>query len=135
MALLADEWTAVATQLQGAAGDSSWCGVLRGVCRAARDGASGEALEAGRRRMDPRVFTSRVELMEWAAEQGCQLLDRQEVVKAAVEGGSLAVLKWGVDSRGWVLPANKACEWAAESGHLEVLRWAREQGCPWDEAT
>ena len=22
---------------------------------------------------------------------------------------------------------------AAEGGHLELLRWARENGCPWDE--
>eukprot|EP00873_Tetraselmis_striata_P009726 jgi/Tetstr1/429990/TSEL_019851.t1 len=84
--------------------------------------------------MDPRVFTSRVDLLEWAVEQGCALVDDQRVVRAAMVDGRVRVLQWGVQSRGWDMPKqhHKTTCWAAEAGKLE---WARGHGCPWDEGT
>mmetsp|Transcript_10942 Transcript_10942/g.27521 ORF Transcript_10942/g.27521 Transcript_10942/m.27521 type:complete len:195 (-) Transcript_10942:501-1085(-) len=141
MALSPDEWKVVAEHLCVADG-GSWHGVLRGVCRASCVGVQrarevDAAKGSGRRRMDPRVFTSRVELLRWAVEQGCALMDDERVVRAAVVDGGLGVLQWGVQSRGWDLPKqhHKTTCWAAEAGQLEVLQWAREQGCPWDDAT
>ena len=52
---------------------------------------------------------------------------------AAAEGGHLELLRWAREN---------GCPWdeatpafAAEGGHLELLRWARENGCPWDAET
>jgi hypothetical protein len=43
------------------------------------------------------------------------------------------VLKWAREND---CPWNEAtCMKAAEAGHLEVLKWARENGCPWDAET
>eukprot|EP00873_Tetraselmis_striata_P008604 jgi/Tetstr1/428868/TSEL_001862.t1 len=132
--------------MEGAEG-GSWRGVLRGVCRAARDGVAAtmevgqdngwrgrEGSETGRGRMDPRVFVSSVELLRWAAGQGCTLLDDARVVSAAVAGGQLDVMRWALQSCGWALP-RETSEWAASRGHLGILRWAREQGCRWDDLT
>eukprot|EP00873_Tetraselmis_striata_P022947 jgi/Tetstr1/443211/TSEL_031251.t1 len=131
--LSADEWEAVARQLSGS-NDGSWRGVLRSVCTSARDGVDfAPTTMKGGRRMDPRVLAVSVELLRWAADQGCGLLDDGRVPLAAVEGGRLGVLQWGVERRCWELPS-QICERAAKAGKLEVLQWAREQGCPWVHA-
>eukprot|EP00873_Tetraselmis_striata_P005843 jgi/Tetstr1/426107/TSEL_016436.t1 len=150
-----DGWQAVAEQLTGLdpADGATWRGVLRGVCRAARDGVDATTLG---RCMDPCAFTSRLELLAWAAEQSCpwpwaedcqvfQAAKRMatpirvathirlaEICEWAAEAGRLAVLKWAVDSMGcdaWQL-CSTACDRAAkaERGDLEMLRWARAQG-------
>eukprot|EP00873_Tetraselmis_striata_P041367 jgi/Tetstr1/461631/TSEL_006731.t1 len=125
-------WELVAEQLSGA-GAGSWRGVLRSVCRPAREGVNvAPAAPGDNQRMDPRVFTSRVELLKWASAQGCPLIDAEEVQRAAVGGGGLDVLLWGVRHRNWPLDQEK-CEWAAERGQLAVLQWLRQKGCPWDE--
>eukprot|EP00873_Tetraselmis_striata_P014015 jgi/Tetstr1/434279/TSEL_023386.t1 len=141
--LSADEWELVAEQLRGADG-GSWRGVLRGVCRAARNGLKRAAAAAeggttgGRRqsieaggfrsgRILLRDLTSRVELLQWAVEQGCALVDDGYVVNEALAGGRLEVLQWGVQSRGWALPRENTAVYtsclAAKNGHLEVLKW------------
>lgn len=50
----------------------------------------------------------------------------------SAEFGNLHVLKWAREN---------GCPWdeattafASRKGHLEVLKWARENGCPWDES-
>jgi hypothetical protein len=40
---------------------------------------------------------------------------------------SIDVLKWAARENG--------CPWDEATCHLEVLKWARENGCPWDEWT
>jgi len=155
-----DGWQAVAEQLTGLdpADGATWRGVLRGVCRAARDGVDATTLG---RCMDPCAFTSRLELLAWAAEQSCpwpwaedcqvfQAAKRMatpirvathirlaEICEWAAEAGRLAVLKWAVDSMGcdaWQL-CSTACDRAAKGGHPALLQWAREQGCPWSSRT
>eukprot|EP00873_Tetraselmis_striata_P002281 jgi/Tetstr1/422545/TSEL_013353.t1 len=119
-ALSPDEWEVVAEHLDGADGDT-WRGILRGVCRAARDGVerAAAATEAGRgARINLRALASRVELLQWVEEQRCaQLVHNDRLVTVAVESGSLSVLKWE----------------AARGGHVGVLEWLMEQGCRFDE--
>ena len=43
------------------------------------------------------------------------------------------MLKWAREND---CPWHEAtCAFAARGGNLEVLKWARENDCPWDEAT
>ena len=57
-------------------------------------------------------------------------VDERTCTSAALEG-NLEVLKWARE---------QGCPWdeatcAAKGGHFAVLKWAREQGCPWDDKT
>eukprot|EP00873_Tetraselmis_striata_P022946 jgi/Tetstr1/443210/TSEL_031250.t1 len=92
--LSADEWEAVAGQLCGA-NDGSWRDVLRGVCRSARGGMDvAPTTTKGGRWMDPGALATRVELLCWAAEQGCELLDDGRVPLAAMEGWACCSGAW-----------------------------------------
>eukprot|EP00873_Tetraselmis_striata_P002278 jgi/Tetstr1/422542/TSEL_013350.t1 len=131
--LLPDEWEVVAEHLDGADGDT-WRGILRGVCRAARDGEG---------RINLCVLASRVELLQWVEEQPfADLEDCDRLVTVAMESGSLSVLKWGVQSRDWqldlwdicperngpaVLPAEEGSANLVDDEEVEdVLRSAKE---------
>jgi len=129
-AMSPDEWEVVAEHLDGADGDT-WRGILRGVCRAARDGVerAAAATEAARgARINLRALASRVELLQWVEEQRCaELVHYDRLVTVAVESGSLSVLKWGVQSRGWQLDLWDICESATRAGQLALLLWAKEE--------
>ena len=60
-------------------------------------------------------------------------------VRAAAEGGHLAVFRWArVHGCPWAedgLTQWECCANAAAGGHLEVLKWARAHYCPWDAET
>eukprot|EP00873_Tetraselmis_striata_P018328 jgi/Tetstr1/438592/TSEL_027143.t1 len=138
--LPSDMWGLVVKKLEGS-DESTWRGVLRSVCRGARNGVDSASTPArgGRRidprgRIDPRVLTARVDLLRWAEEEGCGLVDDERVVRAAVEGGRLGVLQWGVQSRGWTLH-RRLCTLAAGAGRVEILKWLDAQGFSWGEDT
>eukprot|EP00873_Tetraselmis_striata_P043274 jgi/Tetstr1/463538/TSEL_008417.t1 len=122
--LSADEWVVVAAQLAPVE-KQTWRGVLRGVCRAARDGVDGTAASGA----TPFACAGRRELLAWAEEQGGLLLDGVRVQVAMLVGGDLEALRYGVDSRHWE-PTSANCRHAALGGRLEVLQLARTQGCP-----
>eukprot|EP00873_Tetraselmis_striata_P038595 jgi/Tetstr1/458859/TSEL_004368.t1 len=126
--LSSDGWQVVAECLHGGEGDT-WRGMLRCVCRAARDGvdlavAAPTANHA--RVLDPRVLTSRVQLLQWAVDQGCRWVDDLWVRLAAEEHTSVRVLQWGAQSRGWALRLLDVCEMATLAGDVAVLQWARD---------
>eukprot|EP00873_Tetraselmis_striata_P017133 jgi/Tetstr1/437397/TSEL_026080.t1 len=128
--LSADKWEAVAEQVGGADG-GTWRGLLRGVCRAARDGVEGATTTAeGGRRVDLRVMAARLELLHWAEGQGCGMVNDERVLRAVVEGGRLDVLQWGARCGRWALTNRSICAWAAGAGQLEVLQWQGNRDVP-----
>eukprot|EP00873_Tetraselmis_striata_P038790 jgi/Tetstr1/459054/TSEL_004519.t1 len=154
--LSADKWEAVVEQVGGADG-GTWRGLLRGVCRAARDGVQGATTTAeDGRKVDLRVLAARLELLHWAEGQGCGMVNDERVPRAVVEGGRLDVLQWGarpgraprdpavgegprlplerVDvhwgSQGWASAGAAVGQATWVSMELVNLRWGSQEGAP-----
>jgi len=89
----------------------------------------------------------RVDVMEWAHEQGYSAIKREEwqpwlgcwnpfgahTCKKAAEYGKLQALQW-LRENGCDWDAG-TCAVAALNGHLSILQWARDNGCEWNEKT
>jgi len=74
-----------------------------------------------------------MESVVWAIENGCPW-QNEDIFKAALDGGNLALLQWLSQTIDVELN-EEYCDLAAYRGHLAVLKWLREKGVPWDEAT
>ena len=81
----------------------------------------------------------RVEVMEWAHQQGYSRIwkdvevDVYNICREAAEYGQLDALKWlKANGCGW---NSYTCHVAAAGGHLSCLQWARDNGCDWDSWT
>ena len=75
------------------------------------------------------AMVCRVELLTWARQQGCPLMN--STCFYAARGGHLATLPWA-RAQGYAWNEG-TCLQAAKAGHLEVLKWLRAEGCPCDE--
>ena len=68
-----------------------------------------------------------------AALRSLQTSDWGSKMSIAAKSGNLRIFQWARENG---CPWDEAtCSFAAREGHLHILQWARENGCPWNEWT